>query len=280
LGGSGTYFCLAASYFSIPSLVSVVGNDFTAAHKKIYTGKKIDLSGLQISRQKTLAWGAEYGFDLNTRKVLFTKLNALAEFSPRLSKSQQNCGYVFLSSVSPEQQMQVLAQTKKIKFLGWDTISFWIHRDKKGLEKSLRPVDCCFINDTEARELSGEHNLVKASKKLLGKMIKKNKTLIIKRGEYGLLMFRANKIFHLPGYPLEDVVDPTGAGDSFAGGFMGYIAKTGDYSWKNLKRACVAGSVMASFCVEKLGIKRLLEINKADIETRSKEFKHLTHFES
>lgn len=278
LGGSATHFCLAARYFTVPSLVSVTGKDFLPKYRKILTDRGINIDALQLNPGKTLAWGAEYGYDLNTRKVLFTHLNVLGNFTPKIPPALQNAEFIFLSSVSSENQRQVLAKMKRPKFIGWDTISFYIEHDRQGLIKNLRSVDCCFINDTEARELTKEHNLLKAAKGIMGMMGKKG-TLIIKQGEHGLLMFGQGKIFHLPGYPLEDVIDPTGAGDSFGGGFMGYLAKTGDAGWPNLKKACVAGSVMASFCCEQLGTKGLLNLTDKKIAQRIKDFKTLTHFE-
>lgn len=278
LGGSATHFCLAARYFTRPALVSAAGRDFTARHKKLLTSRGINLDGLQLGPGKTMAWSARYGYDLNTRKVLFTRLNVLGGFQPKLPKSLTNSQLLFLSSVSSTQQQKVLSQLKKPKFVGWDTISYYIEHDRAGLIKNLKAVDCCFINDTEARELTREHNLLKGAKGIMG-MMGKNATLIIKRGEYGLLMFHQDAIFHLPGFPLEDVVDPTGAGDSFAGGFMGWLAKTDDFSFENLKRACVYGSVMASFCCEKLGTERLQTVTADEISGRYKKFKELTHFD-
>jgi len=278
LGGSATHFCLAARYFTVPCLISAVGTDFTGIHSKKLLARKIDLSGLEKVKGKTMAWGAEYGYDLNTRNVTFTHLNVLDTYEPKVPKKLQNTEMVFLSAVSSTQQKQVLGQMKRAKFIAWDTISYYIHNDRKGLMKNLGDVDCCFINDTEARQLTKEHNLLKAAKGIMGMMGKKG-TLIIKQGEHGCLMFQGSKIFHLPGYPLEDVIDPTGAGDSFAGGFLGYLAKTNDFSWPNLKKACVAGSVMASFCCEQLGTKGLLNLSSNKIKHRIKEFKTLTHFE-
>jgi sugar/nucleoside kinase (ribokinase family) len=279
LGGSASYFSLAASFFTRPSVVAVVGKDFSDKYRGILNKKNIDLSGLQTAKGKSFHWGGKYNFDLNNRETLFTHLNVFENFSPKLSAAHKNIGNLFLGNIHPALQLEVLAQMKNPKFVGLDTMNYWIEKAPKELAKVLKLVDIFIINDSEARELSGEHNLVKGAKGIIG-MMGKNPTLILKRGEYGLLMFKKNQIFHLPGFPLEDVIDPTGAGDSFAGGFMGYLSKTSDYSWANLKRACVAGSVMASFCCEQLGTKRLQEISHADINRRSKEFKHLTHFDS
>lgn len=281
LGGSASYFSLAASFFNRPGVVAVVGKDFKDADRKILEREKVDLSGLEQADGKTFAWGGKYSFDLNSRQTLFTHLNVFENFKPKLSAAHRLASHVFLGNIHPDLQLNVLRQMKKPKLVGLDTMNYWIEKAPKALAKILRLVDIFVINNSEARELSKEHNLIKAARAIMRKMgAPGNKTLIIKRGEYGLLMFRKNEIFHLPGFPLEDVVDPTGAGDSFAGGFMGYLAETKNHSWQSFKRACVAGSVMASFCVEKLGTKRLQEITARDANQRFREFKKLTHFES
>jgi sugar/nucleoside kinase (ribokinase family) len=290
LGGSASYFSLAASFFDRPSVVAVVGTDFAARYRRILAAKKIDLSGLETAKGKSFHWAGKYSFDLNNRETIFTRLNVFKHFLPKLSEPHKNISNLFLGNIHPSLQLEVLSQIKKPKFVGLDTMNYWIEKTPKELAKVLQKVDVFIINDSEARELSNEHNLVKAAKKIIGMMKTtsprpsprqgREKILIIKRGEYGLLMFQKDRIFHLPGYPLEDVIDPTGAGDSFAGGFMGHLSKTGDLSWANLKRACVAGSVMASFCCERLGTRRLEEISAADVNRRFKEFKHLTHFDN
>jgi sugar/nucleoside kinase (ribokinase family) len=277
LGGSASYFSLAASFFTKPSVVAVVGTDFTDKYKKVLAKKKIDLSGLETAKGKSFHWGGKYSFDLNNRDTLFTHLNVFENFKPKLSEAHKKSSHIFLGNIHPALQMEVLRQIKNPKLVGLDTMNFWIEKAPKELAKVLKQADIFVINDSEARELSKEHNLMKAAKKIIG-MMGKNSTLIIKRGEYGLLMFNRGAIFHLPGFPLEDVIDPTGAGDSFAGGMFGYLAKTNDHSWENLKRACVAGSVMASFCVEKLGTARLEKISQSDIGKRVGEFKNLTDF--
>ncbi len=302
LGGSATYFSLAASFFTKPSLVAVVGQDFK--DEEVFKRLGINISGLEKQPGKTFAWGGEYSFDLNSRKTLFTHLNVFENFKPKLSSDHKKSKFVFLGNIHPSLQLDVLKQVNAPKFVGLDTMNLWIEKTLKDLKTVLKKVDILIINDSEARELSREHNLLKGAKKILslmqspspspshqgrgtknipsprgGGLGRGEKIVIIKRGEFGLLMFQKGNIFHLPGYPLEDVVDPTGAGDSFAGGFFGYLAKTDDISWPNLKKACVAGSVMASFCVEKLGTKRLLEIKSLDITQRLKDFKTLTHFE-
>jgi sugar/nucleoside kinase (ribokinase family) len=277
LGGSGSYFSLASSKFCNTNLVGVVGQDFTEAYRQVLKKQNIDLSGLEQIKGKTFAWGGKYNFDLNSRETLFTHLNVFENFKPKLSASHKTSTYIFLGNIHPALQLEVLSQANKPKFVGLDTMNFWIEKAPKELAKVLNKVNVFVINDSEARELSKEHNLLRAAKKIM-KLMGKNSTLIIKRGEFGLLMFQKNVIFHLPGFPLEDVIDPTGAGDSFAGGFMGFLAKTNDTSWANLKRACVAGSVMASFCVEKLGTQKLQKIKSGEIKKRFTEFKKLINF--
>jgi sugar/nucleoside kinase (ribokinase family) len=279
LGGSASYFSLAASFFARPSVVAVVGDDFTGRERKILESKKNDLSGLETAKGKSFHWGGKYSFDLNNRKTLFTHLNVFENFRPKLLPHHKTASYVFLGNIHPKLQLEVLSQIKKPKLVGLDTMNFWIEKAPKDLKKILKLADIFVINDSEARELSAEHNLVKAAKKIIAMMGKKP-TLIIKQGEYGLLMFQQGKIFHLPGFPLEDVIDPTGAGDSFAGGMFGYLAKIGELDWENLKRACVAGSVLASFAVEELGTNRLGQITQSDIFKRVAEFKKLTNFEA
>ena len=280
LGGSATYISLAASYFTKAGLVAVVGEDFKSEHCNVLQKQKVDLTGLEMQKGKTFAWGGKYHFDLNTRETLFTHLNVFENFSPELSPVHRNTQYVFLGNTHPAQQIKIINQLKNPKFVGLDTMNYWIEKTPKELGQVLKLVDALVINDSEARELSKKHNLLKAAKKISGLMHKnKKRLLIIKRGEYGLLLFQGNKIFHLPGFPLEDVVDPTGAGDTFAGGFMGHLSAKSDFSWDNFKKACVAGSAMASFCVQNFGTKALQDLNKTAIQQRVKGFKHLTHFQ-
>lgn len=284
LGGSATYFSLSSCQFSSTSIVGVVGEDFKAGDEKLFQDRNIDTTGIQHQVGKTFRWGGEYSFNLNDRTTLFTELNVLENFKPQLSAHHKESDYIFLGNIHPSLQKEVVAQItsagRRTKFIGLDTMNYWIEKTPRELKEVLAMVDCFIINDSEARELSGEHNLMKAAKGIKGLMGNKgNKVLIIKRGEYGLLLFHQVAVFHLPGYPLEDVVDPTGAGDSFAGGFMGYLAKTGNLSLENIKRAAVYGSVMASFTCEKLATERLQNLTTADIEKRFADFKTLTHFE-
>jgi sugar/nucleoside kinase (ribokinase family) len=279
LGGAATYFSLAASHFTTPEVVAVVGEDFSEENLKVLTNKKIDVAGLQKTAGKTFRWGGTYSFDLNNRETLFTELNVFENFKPQIPEEYKKNEYVFLGNIHPLLQQQVLSQITKPKLVGLDTMNYWIESAPTELEKVLEMVDVLIINDAEARQLTGEHNLFKASKNIFGKMGSTEKVLVIKRGEYGLLLFQNNNFFNLPAYPLEDVFDPTGAGDSFAGGFMGYLAKTEDVSWENLKRACVYGSCMASFCVEKMGTERLQSVTENEIKKRLSAFKELTNFQ-
>jgi sugar/nucleoside kinase (ribokinase family) len=280
LGGSATYFSLAAGNFTKPSVVAVVGQDFTQNHRRVLEKKNVDLSGLEQTSGQSFRWGGKYGFDLNNRETLFTHLNVFENFRPKLLPHHLDKQYVFLGNIHPALQLQVLKQIKKPKVVGLDTMNLWIKQTRDQLLEVLKLVDIFIINDAESRELTGEHNLLKAAKKILGLMQKTDSTLIIKQGEHGLMMFKQDKCFNLPGFPLEDVLDPTGAGDTFAGGFMGYLAQSDDLSWDNFKKAAVFGSAVASFCVEKMGTDRLQEISLADINARFAEFKHLTHFEN
>ncbi|MBI5530555.1 MAG: sugar kinase [Candidatus Doudnabacteria bacterium] len=280
LGGSASYFSLAASYFTTAALVAVVGEDFADADKDVLAKRNVNLEGLKKIPGKTFAWGGEYSFDMNTRTTLFTELNVFENFKPQLSETQSQAQYVFLGNTHPALQLEVLNQISSPKLVGLDTMNYWIEKALPDLKNVLGKVDLLVINDSEARELSGEHNLVKAVKQILLLLKQSPKTaLIIKRGEYGLLLFAENEIFNLPGYPLEDVIDPTGAGDSFAGGFMGYLAKIDATNMESLKQACVAGSALASFCVEKLGTERLQNLTENNIQKRMNDFKTLTHFE-
>lgn len=300
LGGSASYFSLASSFFTRPQIVAVIGDDFKSAD--FNTLKKVaDVSGVTKAKGKTFHWAGKYHFDLNSRDTLKTELGVFQNFKPELSLKHQNSEFIFLGNIHPKLQLEVLRQINKPKFVGLDTMNYWIENSPKDLKAVLKKVDCLIINDSEARELSKEHNILKAAKKILGMMQitspflsferrgKKrnsnpktlqpsNPILIIKRGEYGLLMFNKNQIFHLPGFPLEDVVDPTGAGDSFAGGFMGFLAKTGNISWTNLKKACVYGSAVASICVEGLGTTSLQKLKANKITERLKIFRSLTQF--
>jgi len=276
LGGSATYFATAASYFTKVRLVAVVGRDFPGEHLRFLESKKIDLSGLQTLDGKTFRWRGEYGFQLNEAHTLETQLNVLEEFRPDLPASYRDAEMVFLGNIDPRLQQEVLRQVKRPKLVACDTMNFWIEGKRDDLNQTLRQVDIVIINDGEARELAAEANLVRAARKILSEG---PKTLIIKRGEYGVLMFNEKTAFAAPAYPLEAVFDPTGAGDSFAGGFMGYLTQSGDFSDVGIRRAVIYGSVMASFNVESFSLDRLSRLTRNEIDDRYREFGRLTYFE-
>ncbi len=278
LGGAATYSSLAASYFAEPGIVGVVGDDFSEEDLALFKKRNIDVSGLEKTSGKTFRWGGEYNFDLNSRTTLFTELNVFENFSPKLPDSYKRAEYVFLGNIHPLLQQQVLNQLANPKVVAFDTMNYWIEKTPQELLNIIKLVDIIIINDSEAREFTKAYNIVKAAKKILGLMGSPLPTVIIKRGEYGLLMFQDKKIFHVPGYPLEAVLDPTGAGDTFAGGFMGYIASQKNASWETLQKAAVAGSVLASFCVEKMATQGLIDLTADNINERLKEFKEFTEF--
>lgn len=276
LGGSATYFSTSASYFTDLRLVAVVGEDFPDAHVSALSGRGVDVQGLQKVPGKTFRWKGYYGFDLNQAHTLETHLNVFSSFNPALPESYKDSEYVFLANIDPELQMKVLDQVKKPKFVACDTMNFWIEGKPEALKALLKRVDMFVINEGEARELAKEASLVKAAKIILGFG---PKMLIIKRGEYGSLLFNGGSVFSAPAFPLEDIFDPTGAGDSFAGGVMGHLASTGDLGEANIRKAIIFGSVMASFNVEAFSLNRLNSLTQEDINTRYSEFKVLTHFE-
>ena len=276
LGGSATYFSVSASYFSPVKLVAVVGEDFPEKHVKMLRSHGIDTSGLQQVAGKTFRWKGQYMYDLNQAETLDTQLNVFAKFSPVIPEKYRSCEYVFLGNIDPELQLEVLNQVKKPKLVGCDTMNFWIERKPKELKKTLKKVDILVINEAEVRQLAGETNLVKAAREICSWG---PRALVIKRGEYGALFFNKQHIFSAPAYPLENVFDPTGAGDSFGGGFMGYLAKCGGSSDMDFRRAIVSGSVMASYNVEDFSLNRLARLKAADIKKRFQQFKKLTHFE-
>ena len=276
LGGSATYFSTSASYFSDVRLVAVVGEDFPDEHITKLQGHGVDTAGLQKVPGKTFRWKGRYDYDLNQAHTLETHLNVFSTFKPEIPEDYKTSPFVFLANIDPELQLEVLKQVNKPKFVACDTMNFWIEGKPDALKKLLKHVDLFVINEGEAREFSGEASLVKAAKMILNEG---PRVLIIKRGEYGALMFNGTSIFSAPAYPLENIFDPTGAGDSFAGGLMGYLANTGDVSEENLRKAIIFGSVMASFNVEAFSLDRLSSLGKEDIKARFSEFKKLTHFE-
>jgi sugar/nucleoside kinase (ribokinase family) len=275
LGGSATYFSTSASFFTDVSLVAVVGEDFPEEHVNFLQSRDIDTEGLQRIPGKTFHWAGRYGFDLNEAQTLDTQLNVLMEFQPNLPESYRDAEYLFLANIDPDLQMQVLEQVNKPKLVACDTMNFWISSKPEALKKVLQKVDIVVINEGEARQFTGEANLVKAARRIISLGCKR---LVVKRGEYGVLMFTADSVFAAPAYPLEDVFDPTGAGDTFAGGFMGYLVNTGDLSEEGIRQAIVFGSVMASFNVEDFSLNRMKRLEYREIEARYKSFKSLTTF--
>ncbi|WMJ71569.1 PfkB family carbohydrate kinase [Cytophagaceae bacterium ABcell3] len=279
VGGAATYIGLSASYFSNNiNLVSVVGEDFPKEDVKLLEAKGIDTAGLQIKEgEKTFFWSGRYHNDMNSRDTLVTELNVLGEFDPVVPDAYQKCDYLMLGNLAPKVQSLVINRLKKRpKLIVMDTMNFWMDVAMDDLKETISMVDVLSINDEEARQLSGEYSLVKAAKKIL---CMGPKILMIKKGEHGALLFNENHVFFAPALPLEDVFDPTGAGDTFAGGFIGYLAGSGDISFENMKRAVIYGSAMASFCVEKFGTERLANLTQKELEGRIKDFVELVQFE-
>ncbi len=279
IGGAGTYIALSAAFYeSNQKIVSVVGDDFPKEMLDKLTSVGVDLEGLQIKQgEKTFFWSGRYHNDMNSRDTLITELNVLENFDPIIPESYQGVDYLILGNLSPQVQRSVIERlVKRPKLIAMDTMNFWMDIALDELKKTIKLVDVLIINDEEARQLSGEYSLMKASKviRAMGP-----KYLIIKKGEHGALLFNEDKVFFAPALPLEDVFDPTGAGDTFAGGFIGYIASTDDISFDNMKRAIINGSAMASFCVEKFGTEKLLNLTKQDIENRIEQFVALTNFD-
>lgn len=276
LGGSATYFSTAASYFTEVAIVAVVGNDFPEKHLAFLKSRRIDIEGIERREGKTFRWKGEYGYELNEARTLDTQLNVFQSFRPRLPESYREKKVVFLANIDPDLQREVLEQVRKPTLIACDTMNFWIGGKRESLMETMKLVDILLINDGEARELSQEPNLVRAAGRILSLG---PKTLIIKRGEYGALMFSGSRVFSAPAYPLETVFDPTGAGDSFAGGFMGYLANTMNFDESNIRRAIIFGSVMASFNVESFSLDRLKSLDYSEVESRYREFRRITHFE-
>jgi sugar/nucleoside kinase (ribokinase family) len=279
LGGAATYISLAASYFTKDiDLVSVVGGDYPQSAIDMLKSHGMRLDGLQIKQdQKSFFWSGRYHTDLNTRDTLATELNVLADFDPVLPESTRECDFLMLGNLMPKLQKRVMEQlTRRPKLIVLDTMNFWMDTAIDDLIEAIAQVDVLTINDSEARQLSGEYSLVKAAQKILAMG---PKVLIIKKGEHGALLFNNEQVFFAPALPLEDVFDPTGAGDSFAGGFIGYLAQTKDISFDNMKRAIIFGSAMASFTVEKFGVERLVGLSQQEVDERVQEFIDLVQFD-
>jgi sugar/nucleoside kinase (ribokinase family) len=275
LGGSAAYFAVAASYFAPVKLVAVVGEDFPAHERAFLASRDIDLDGLSVSKGRTFRWTGRYHEDMNVRDTLDLQLNVFSTFTPVLPPGYRDTPFVFLANINPGLQDGVLDQLMQPRLIACDTITHWIEGARPELEALLKRVEMLIINDEEARLLSGERNVVRAARKILGMG---PRTLLVKRGEYGVLSFSASSVFAMPAYPLEEVFDPTGAGDSFAGGFLGHLAASADLSETNVRKAIVYGSVVASFVVEDFSLRRLRTLTRDDIERRYRQFVSLTEF--
>jgi sugar/nucleoside kinase (ribokinase family) len=279
VGGSATYVAYAASNFVKPvHQISIVGYDFPKEEMEELKRRGVQLEGVEIvPDKKSFFWSGRYHEDMNSRDTLITDLNVLADFNPKVPDSYQGAEFLMLGNLSPDVQLSVIKQLKtRPKLIVMDTMNFWMEIAMDGLQEVLKHVDMLMVNDAEARQLTGEFSIVKAAKKILAMG---PQYLIIKKGEHGALLFDHDSVFFAPALPLEEVFDPTGAGDTFAGGFMGHLAKSGDISFENMKRAIIVGSAMASFCVEKFGPTRLKEVSHQDISRRIQEFKDLVSFE-
>lgn len=276
LGGSATYFSAAASFFADVRLVAVVGEDFPEDHLGFLRERNVDLRGLQRVPGRTFRWVGEYGFDLNEARTLDTQLNVFADFAPKIPEEYRDSEVVFLANIDPDLQRDVLRQVRQPALIAADTMNYWIARKPESLRQTLALVDTLIINDAETRQLAGEANLVQAARKILGWG---PRALVIKRGEYGALMFNNGDWFAAPALPLEVIQDPTGAGDCFAGGFMGYLANTMNFGDAGVRKAMIMGSAMASFNVEAFSLDRLRTLTYGEIEARFRAFKRLAHFE-
>jgi sugar/nucleoside kinase (ribokinase family) len=276
LGGSATHFSAAATFFAPLCLVAVIGADFPEKYLDFFRSRPINLEGLQRLSGPSFRWRGRYDEDLNTAHTLETQLNVLLDFRPELTPAIRNNPFLFLGNIDPKLQLRVIEQAEGKPFIAADTMNYWITGYREELLNTLKRVHMLVINEGEARLLANEPNLVKASRKIraMGP-----KTLVIKRGEYGALVFNGEEIFNAPALPLEEIQDPTGAGDSFAGGMMGYLAQTEDLSFSNLKKAVIYGSVMASFIVERFSLDRLRDLTREEIEARYQQFRELAHFE-
>jgi len=277
LGGSASFFSVAASFFAPVNLVAVVGEDFGEEQLAAFRDRPIDLEGLERTEGKTFHWQGKYSLDLNSRDTIRTDLNVFEFFKPKIPASYRTSEAVFLGNIDPVLQREVLDQVEGPRLVACDTMNFWIDGKPEELRELLRDVQVLLINDAEARDLSGEWNLVKAARAIreMGP-----RTLVVKKGEHGVLMFTGEGSFAAPAYPLEEVFDPTGAGDTFAGGFLGYLASTGEVGDPALRRAVIVGSALASFCCEAFSLDRLLTLTRREIDERYREFQDLTRFES
>jgi sugar/nucleoside kinase (ribokinase family) len=281
LGGSATYFSMSASFFTKVYLVACIGQDFKIEDVHLLESRNIDTQGLERVEGRTFRWSGEYGYDLNNARTLDTQLNVLADFRPQLPLACREVEFVFLGNLDPRIQREALAQVRKPRLIACDTMNYWISGHFTSLLETLKLVHILIINDAEVRQLTRESNLIKAARRILSWG---PSTVVVKRGEHGALMFQGSShgrlsVFGAPAYPLEDVFDPTGAGDTFAGGFMGYLAGSGRLDWGSLRQAMIFGSVMASFNVEKFSLERLKELTFTEIELRYQEFREMMRFD-
>jgi sugar/nucleoside kinase (ribokinase family) len=279
IGGSGTYFSLSAAFLTnAVNLVAVVGGYFPKESIAVLQKRRIDTEGLQIKEdEKTFFWSGKYHNDMNTRDTLVTELNVLADFDPIIPESYQNCEYLMLGNLAPKVQSSIISRLKKRpKLIVMDTMNFWMDIALDDLKETMTMVDVICLNDEEARQLTGEYALVKAAKKILSMG---PKVVVIKKGEHGALLFNKDQVFFAPALPLDEVFDPTGAGDTFAGGFVGFLASTNDFSFDNMKRGIIYGSALASFCVEKFGPERLIALTQKELDERILQFVELVQFE-
>jgi hypothetical protein len=276
LGGSATYFSVAASFFTDVRVVAVVGEDFGPEDEAIFRERDIDITDLErVKGQRSFFWSGEYGYDLNVAHTRDTQLNVFADFKPKLSAAARETPYLFLGNIQPQLQVEVRKQVGA-KLVAADTMNYWIKNTPAELVEMLKHIDVLVINDSEARELAGEANLIRAARRILSMGPRR---LVVKRGEYGAAMFTEKSYFATPAYPLEEVFDPTGAGDSFAGGFMGYLAATNATDESALRRAIIYGSVMASFNVEEFGCERIRRLTHEEIDSRFRELRSFSHYE-
>ncbi|NKB89753.1 MAG: sugar kinase [Acidobacteria bacterium] len=275
LGGAATFFSVAASYFCPVQVVGVVGEDFSDEDVEVFSARGIDTQGIARRPGKSFRWGGEYSWNLNERETLFTELNVFEEFDPELPPAYRTTPHVFLANIAPGLQLSVLEQVESPRLVALDTMNYWIEGDRDALAEVLKRVDILVINDEEARQLADEYNLVKAAEAVLSMG---PTAVVIKRGEHGATAFLGDEIFNVPGFPLRDLADPTGAGDTFAGGFMGHLARHGDHGPEGLRRAIVAGSVMASFCVEAFSLDGITNLDEDQIAARYRAFQALTRF--
>lgn len=275
LGGAAVFFAMAGAVLHPVQVVGVVGSDFPEAHLKTLAARGVDLAGVERKQGESFRWKARYSYDLNSRETLETRLGVFAEFSPRIPQKFRDAHYVFLGNIDPELQLSVLDQVKQPRLVACDTMNYWIQGKKDLLLELLRHIDILMVNDSEARELSGDWNIYRAAHWILGRG---PKMVVIKQGEHGALLLDPDTTFKAPAYPLQEVFDPTGAGDAFAGGFMAHVARTDDFSFPNLRRAMIYGSAMGSLAVEAFGVQRLEKITLPEVRGRVKAFRDLVHF--